>query len=410
MDGTELLISGTLDCGLRYAVCQSPGHTECCGVTFNSGSRDEDTPQMHGIAHFVEHTVFKGTPRRRASYILNRMEAVGGELNAFTTKEETTVYSLMPAGNFRRASSLIAELVAESVFPQRGIDLEREVICDEIDSYLDSPADAAFDFFDEMMYEGNSLAHNILGTKETVMAINSEQCRTYIRQRFAASNGVLFYLGPSSPKTVLNHAQKVFKQLPSAAQMPRRVAPQVCPPVTRDLERGLHQCHTVMGVPIGGLGSPERHVYSLAINIVGGPGMNSLLNMALRERRGLVYSVDASSTLYSDCGMMNIYFGCDHADLKRCRATVMRTLEGFASSAMAERTLESRKRQYLGQLTLGRDNREQRAISLGRASLHGLPHLTVTELHERIMSIGAEQLRACAERLAQAPERTLTLF
>lgn len=405
----ESLLTATLGNGLKCIARQSPGATECCGVTFNSGSRDEVGDADHGLAHFVEHTIFKGTSRRSGSYVLNRMESVGGELNAFTTKEETTVYSLMPAGNFRRAAQLIGELAADSAFPERGLQLEREVVCDEIDSYLDSPAEAVYDLFDEMAFAGNPLAHNILGRKQTVMSFTGERCRRYLRERFTADNGVFFYLGPEDPQRVIREAEKAFSALPHHCIGERREAPKLCRPEVAVQDTGSHQAHTVMGVEIGGLHAPDRHVTALAVNILGGPGMNALLNLALRERNGLVYTVEASTALYSDCGLMTIYFGCDHQDLERCRRIVRRTLDGFAAKILTERALAAYKRQYLGQLTLGLDNREQTAISAGRAILHGLQPPSFSHTAEKIASITPDQLRLAAENLAQSPLRALTL-
>ncbi|MDE6428630.1 MAG: insulinase family protein [Muribaculaceae bacterium] len=407
MGGT--LLTATLTNGLRCIARQSPGATECCGLTFNSGSRDEVVDSDHGLAHFVEHTIFKGTSRRTGSYVLNRMESVGAELNAFTTKEETTVYSLMPAGNFRRAARLIGELASDSAFPERGLQLEREVICDEIDSYLDSPAEAAYDLFDEMIFAGNPLAHNILGRKQTVMDFTDERCRRYLRERFTADNGVFFYLGPEDPQKVFREAEKAFGALPLQAVGSGRTRPQLCPPEVAVQDNGSHQAHTVMGVEIGGLHAPDRHVTALAVNILGGPGMNALLNLALRERNGLVYTVEASTALYSDCGLMTIYFGCDHQDLERCRRIVGRTLDGLASKPLSERSLAAYKRQYLGQVTLGQDNREQTALSSGRAILHGLQPPSITRTAEKISAITPAELRLAAEKLASSTLRTLTL-
>ena len=363
----------------------------------------------HGLAHFVEHTIFKGTSRRSGSYVLNRMESVGGELNAFTTKEETTLYSLMPAGNFRRAARLIGELATDSVFPERGLQLERDVVCDEIDSYLDSPAEAVYDLFDEMVFAGNPLAHNILGRKQTVMDFSGERCRRYLRERFTADNGVFFYLGPEDPQRVLREAEMAFAALPPTSVGETRIAPQMCRPEVAVQDSGSHQAHTVMGVEIGGLHAFDRHVTALAVNILGGPGMNALLNLALRERNGLVYTVEASTALYSDCGLMTIYFGCDHQDLERCRRLVERTLDGFATKTLTERALAAYKRQYLGQLTLGLDNREQTALTDGRAILHGLQPPSFTRTAEKIASVTPEQLRSVAENLAKSPLRALTL-
>lgn len=405
----QSIIIETLPNGLRIVHRHVPGATEYCGLTINAGSRDEYQPDVFGLAHFVEHTIFKGTTRRSDSYIRNRMEAVGGELNAFTTKEETTIYAAAPAGNHNRACKLIGELVTESVFPQRKLALEREVICDEIDSYLDSPCDSVFDSFDEMVYAGHSLAHNILGSKQTVTAINFETCQNWMQNQFTANNSVYFYLGPESPRKVFEDATRAFASLPCCGMTSLRTPPELCDSVNRVIDNGSHQCHTLMGAPIGGLHSPQRHAISLATNILGGPGMNSWLNLALRERRGLVYTVEASTALLSDCGMMTIYFGCDHSDLRKCALIVEQTLNRLAEKQLTERALSAYKRQYLGQLTLGLDNKEQLALSTGRAILHGLqpPSAKVTE--DIIRAISPSDFQDAAIVLAKAPLRTLTL-
>lgn len=401
-------VTATLSSGLRVVCTRMPSATEFCGLTVNAGSRDEVCQADFGLAHFVEHTIFKGTPRRSDSYINSRMEAVGGELNAFTTKEETTLYAAMPAGNHRRACALIGELAAESVFPSRKIDLEREVICDEIDSYLDSPAEAAYDLFDEMAYAGNPLAHNILGTRESVAAISSDRCRNWLVNAFTAANGVYFYLGPERPDRVFASVEKHLASLPASGSMPRRCPPSA--PVAQQRVSGdanHHQCHTVMGAPIDGLHAADRHAIALATNILGGPGMNSMLNVELRERRGLVYTVEASLALMSDCGMMTIYFGCDHDDRSRCMQLVGNTLNRLADKELTERQLSAAKRQYLGQLALGLDNKEQVAINTGRALLHGLAIPSLEATTEQIRAITPAALRAAALRLAAAPSLTL---
>lgn len=402
-------LTATLSNGLRISCTRMDSATEFCGLTVNAGSRDELQPEHHGLAHFVEHTIFKGTARRSDSYILNRMEAVGGELNAFTTKEETTLYAAMPAGNHRRACDLIGQLAAESIFPSRKLDLEREVICDEIDSYLDTPSEAVYDLFDEMAYAGNPLAHNILGTKESVGAIGSEICRAYLSGVFTAENSVYFYLGPERPERVIAAAEKAFAILPRTGTPAPRHAPQACDEENRIIDNHGHQCHTVMGTYIGGLHAPDRHITALATNILGGPGMNALLNVELRERRGLVYTVEASTALLSDCGMMTVYFGCDHDDLSRCRHLIAATMNRLADKPMSERQLNACKRQYLGQLTLGLDNKEQLALNCGRALLHGLHPPSPDATAAKIRSITPSELRDAAERLAQAPLRTLTI-
>lgn len=387
-----------------------PGVSEYCGVTANVGSRDEHNPEEFGLAHFVEHTIFKGTHRRSDSYVINRMEQVGGELNAFTTKEETTVYAAMPAGNWRRATDLIAELVTESTFPAAKIDREREVIADEIDSYLDSPADSVFDLYDEMMFEGSSMAHNILGTKQSVQRISSEMCRDFLVSHFTADNMVFFYLGPEPAEKVFRTASGAFAGVPATWARTPRVSPHRCAPECRRLSTDNHQSHTVMGTTVGGLHSPDRFATALAVNILGGPGMNSRLNVSLRERRGLVYTVDASTALYDDFGLVTIYFGCDHDDVARCTDLCRRELERLASDPLPLRTLAAHRRQFIGQATLGSDNKEQMAISTGRAILHRLPAPSAAHTAAALNAITPDDLRRAATVIAEAPLRSLSLY
>jgi predicted Zn-dependent peptidase len=395
--------------GLRMVHRYVPGHTEFCGVTALAGSRFELTPEQYGLAHFVEHTIFKGTPRRSPAYVINRMESVGGEINAFTTKEEITLYSAMPAGNVRRATELMAELVIESSFPQRPVDREREVIADEIDSYLDTPSEAVYDLFDEMAFAGHPMAHNILGTKESVAAITADMCMEFLHTRFSSPNMVYFYLGPTPPKQVFAIAEKAFAMLPTVAPTAPVEPIRLAPAQQKVIDRNAHQSHTVMAAPIPGITSPNRYVTALAVNILGGPGMNSWLNVALREKRGLVYSVDASTALFTDGGMMNIYFGCDHEDQALCAKLCSEQLQRLAGDTLPAAKLEQFKRQYLGQVTLGHDNKENVAISTGRALLHGLDLPRYSRTVELINAITPQQLRAAAERMAVAPERSLTL-
>lgn len=399
----------TLPGGLRLAYTHCPGATEYAGLTVNSGSRDELSADVYGLAHMVEHTIFKGTPRRSDSYILNRMEAVGGELNAFTTKEETTVFTAAPAGNHLRSARLIGELAANACFPQRKMALEREVIADEIDSYLDSPAESIYDSFDELIFANNPLAHNILGTKESVMAISGETCRNYLHRAFARDNAVYFYLGPEPLEKVAAVAEKAFAEMPHRAEMPRRTTPAPCHDFKETNAADRHQAHALMGAQIGGLHSPQRLANALAVNILGGPGMNAWLNLELRERRGLVYSVEASTSLYSDLGLMTVYFGCDHSDLNRCLRLVRNTLDRLADKPLSQRRLQSYKRQYLGQLTLALDNKEQRALNSARALLHGLQPPSLEKTAAAMDAISADDLRQAAQRLACAPLHTLLL-
>ena len=399
----------TLPSGLRMVHRLTPGATEYCGVAVGAGTRDEPE-HLHGLAHFVEHTIFKGTSQHRASYILNRMESVGGELNAYTTKEETMVYAVMPRGNYRRATALIAELVIDSEFPQREIDREREVIADEIDSYLDTPSEAVYDDFEDLLFAGSPLGHNILGTRDSIAGITSADCRRYLTDHYTADNMVYFYSGPETPERVFTYAGRMFASLPATASRPQRT-----PLATtgrfdiRRTDSASHQAHTVIGTRVPGLHSPDRYAMALLSNILGGPGMNAQLNVALRERRGLVYTVESSVTLLSDTGIMAIYFGCDPDDTDRCLRLVAQCIDRLTDRWLTPRHLDAARRQYLGQLAVSSDNKEQMALSTGRSMLcYGtVPDAATTR--DRILAITADHLRTAAAALAPDRLSRLTL-
>lgn len=354
--------------GMRLVCRRAPLALEYFGVAVNAGSRDE-APGRYGLAHFVEHTIFKGTGRRRACHIINRMEAVGGELNAFTSKEETNVFSVFPKGNLDRAVELISDLVTDSRFPDRELDKEREVVRDEIDSYLDTPSEAVFDDFEDMFYSGSQLGHNILGTDEALGGFDSEVCREYLTHNFTAPRTVAYYLGPEAPERVLRKVSARFSGLPAEGNPLRRERPLAVPRFDLRKPVETHQSHTVVGAAIPGIDAGRREVMALVTNILGGQGMNSRLNVSLRERRGLVYTVEASTTLFSDCGLFNIYFGCDPSDRDRCLELVFRELQRLASELLTPRALAAAKKQYLGQLLVGSENLEQIILSAGRSLL-----------------------------------------
>lgn len=388
-----------LACGLRTVILHRPGAVVGhCGVAVNSGSRDELSPH-YGLAHFVEHTIFKGTSRRRAWHILNRMETVGGELNAYTTKEETVVYTTFPSGNLDRAVDLVADLVCDSVFPPAEIEKERDVVADEIDTYLDIPAEGIYDDFDELIFAGSELQHSILGTRDSLDTLGSDVCRRWLDDCYTPSRMVLFYSGGDDPVRFIRAAEKHFSRLTRTGREVSRVVPPMVAPFERDIDKGTHQAHTLMGARTVSLSSPQRYALSLLTNMVGGPGMNSLLNVSLREKRGLVYTIDASTSLMTDCGLFTIYFGCDPFDTSRCVRLVTETMDRLASERLSDRRLDAAKRQYLGQLTVGSTNTEQGALSMGRAVLHCGVARTRAQVEEAILAVTPEQIRACAETL-----------
>ena len=399
----------TLENGLRCVHVHEPGAmVGYCGVAVRVGSRDEDVNAGEaGLAHFVEHTIFKGTRRRTSWHIINRMEAVGGELNAFTTKEDTVVYSAFSRANLGRALELVADLIINSQFPKVQLDREREVVCDEIDSYLDQPSEAVFDDFEDLIFAGDSLGHNILGTKESVMNLTSEDCRNWLNKYYNVSHVILFYAGSFGVNKFRAEAEKYFSELPAGSPVAVRESLVFFPLFDEHRVIDSHQSHVVMGAGLQTCSMAERTVLALLTNIVGGPGMNSLLNVSLRERRGLVYNVEASTTMFSNGGEFTIYFGCDPGDVPLCRQIVERQIADLAEHPLSERCLSAAKKQYLGQLILADDNRDNRAIAIARATLFRGKALTAGEMTELVRDVSAESLRQAAEKVSRLSVLTI---
>lgn len=393
----------TLANGLRLVhLHQRSAGAGIFGIAVKAGSADE-TGTEYGLAHFVEHTIFKGTARRSSWHIINRMEAVGGELNAYTTKEETVVYSIFPSGNAPRAIELIADLACHSQFPDRELDKEREVVIDEIASYRDTPSEAIYDDFEELAYAGTPLAHNILGDAESVRGLHSNACRSFVSRYYSTPNVVAFYSGPQSAEHVAALIERHFTDMPVHEPVRSREGfPSVARHFEKELRLDTHQCHALLGGAVGGLYSSDRHAVALFANIIGGPGMNSLLNVELRERRGLVYSVEASTAIFSTTGLLNVYFGCDTDDLALCRRLCTNTFSRLADGALNARQLTQAKKQYLGQLAIASENRENRIMALARATLfRGVPSTTAATIAE-IEAVSAEAVAAVAEAMTKA--------
>lgn len=402
---TPLINYHTSPAGLRMVHLHVKGGTVgYCGVAVKVGSRDESA---QGLAHFVEHTIFKGTGKRSSWHIINRMEAVGGELNAYTTKEETVVYSAFPSGNLSRAAELIADLVCNSQFPERELEKEREVVADEIDSYLDTPSEAVFDDFEDLLFAGNSIGHNILGSRTALDTFTSDMCRDYLHRWYVPGNMVVFYAGAQSPDRVFAQLEKAFAPLSGAVPVRMEGIPPVIRPFAMHKEIDSHQCHTVVGARTGGFDAPERYSLALLTNILGGPGMNSLLNVALRERRGLVYSVEASTGIFSDCGEFVVYYGCDPDDNERCRKLVESTIASVADGYMTSRRLEAAKKQYLGQLIIASENMENRILGIAHQLLFRGYVIPSSEVAEAIKAVTPEEIATLASTFTSPSYLTL---
>lgn len=398
----------TLSNGLRVVSHRRDGLVSYIGVVVNVGSRDEDNAH-EGLAHFVEHTIFKGTEKRRAWQISSRMESVGGELNAYTSKEETMVYTNSPAGYEERGLELLADLISSSNFPQSEIDKEKEVIVEEIYSYLDSPSDRVYDEFEELAYKGSGLSHNILGTPDSVRAMQSRDCRSFLDRFYLPGNMVVYCVTPLGDEEIVRKVEKYFGGMRNVPVEHHRVA--VPPLISFDEHRdnGTHQANTIMGTRAFGRKDPRRHALFLLNNYLGGPCMNSKLNRELREKRGYVYAVESNVSLMSDTGLLLVYFGCDPSNVKKCRRLIEREIESLCSSTMSEQAFEKVKRQYCGQLISSSDHIENRAMSLGKSVLYFDEVYDIPATIKNIMRVSASEMRDVAQLIFDKGLSTLTL-
>ena len=398
----------TLRGGLRVVATRLPGDVSYIGLAVRAGSRNEDN-EHEGLAHFVEHTLFKGTRHRKSWHISCRMEQVGGELNAYTTKEETMIYTNAPAGHAERAIELIADLVKYSNFPEAEIEKEREVIIEEIQSYKDSPSESVYDEFEELIYKGSSLAHNILGTPESVRRLTSADARSFIDSLYTPEDMVLYVCDPGDPEKNIRLAEKYFGDLDySTSNRPDAPLPPV-EPFDQVRDHDNHQANTIVGTRLFSRNDPRRHALCLLNNYLGGPCMNSRLNMELRERRGLVYTVESNVSLLSDTGLILFYFGTDPASVNKCIAIIRKELLKVADSSLSERVFARIRDQYLGQMIVGSDHRESRCMSLAKSMLYYNEIHDIHSVTENIRNVTPEQFREMAQLIITNGLNRLTL-
>lgn len=398
----------TLPNGIRLVVWQIKSLVSYFGAIVSTGSRDE-SPERQGLAHFVEHTIFKGTGKRKAWQISSRMESIGGELNAYTSKDETAVYTNAPAGHAERAIELVADLIADSRFPAEELEKEKDVVIEEIHSYEDSPADSVFDEFEELIYEGSGLAHNILGTPESVKALTSADCRAFIDSFYTPGEMTLYYAGADDPQRVARLVERHFSCLHFPAAPSVRTTPPVREPFALQRDLGNHQANTIVGARTFGRLDPRRPALLLLNNYLGGPCMNSRLNRELRDRRGYVYTVESSVSMYEDTGSIFIYFGCDPDKVKKCIRLIHNELDRLVQSPLSEKALEAVKRQYCGQLTVTTDHRESRAMALAKSLMYFGDICDVEAMIDKVREVTPAQIREVAEMIAPCRCSSLTL-
>ena len=451
----------TLDNGLRIIHLPSDSKVVYCGYQINAGTRNEE-PGEEGLAHFCEHVTFKGTERRKAWHILNCLESVGGDLNAYTNKEGTVYYSAILKEHIARAVDLLSDIVFHSVYPQAEIDKEVEVICDEIESYNDSPAELIYDEFENILFKGSPLGHNILGTAEQVRAFKTEDALRFTRKLYRPDNAIFFAYGDIDFKKLVKLIQKALGECPKgrelacstdckSAETPteERIAEKTPTKEriteetptgetpTEEMEAGdanhkvqsskfnvqskvagqtivmqknTHQAHVMIGTQAYDVNDDRRMPLYLLNNMLGGPGMNAKLNLALREHNGLVYTVESTMVAYGDTGTWSIYFGCDEHDVKRCLRLVRKELDKFMQKPLSDAQLKAAKKQIKGQIGVACDNRENFALDFGKSFLHYGWEKNVDRLYEQVDEITAAQIQAVAQELFDKDRLTTLIF
>ena len=411
----------TLKNGLRIIHLPSSSQVVYCGYDIAAGTRNE-LPGEEGLAHFCEHISFKGTARRNALQIINAIEGLGGELNAFTNKEDTVYYAAISKEHFYQVVDVLTDIVFHSQYPQHEIDKEVEVICDEIESYNDSPADLIYDEFENLLFKGHPLGHNILGKAEQLRTYTTADALRFVQRNYRPEQMVFFVYGDIDFKRLISSPK--FMDVPSGkaerGEIKRGLNEMIDPPIcsapqppslggTYTIEKSTHQAHVMMGCQAYAYNDPRRMALYLLNNILGGPGMNARLNLSLRERHGLVYTVESTMVTYGDTGVWSIYFGCDHHDINRCRRLVRHELDRLMQKPLSQRQLMIAKRQLKGQLAIACDNREQFALDFGRSYLHHGHERDLNALYRRIDALTAEELQAIACELF-APDHMTTLI
>ena len=398
--------------GLRIIHLPSTSPVVYCGYEINAGTRDEQTGE-EGLAHFCEHTTFKGTERRRAWHILNCLESVGGDLNAFTNKEDTVYYAAILRDHIGRAIDLLTDIVFHSQYPQQEIDKEVEVICDEIESYNDSPAELIYDDFENMLFKGHPLGHNILGEADHLRTYRTEHAKSFTRRFYRPENAVFFVYGDVDFRRVVRLLTKATADLPGGvpttdsnetlSELPEYRPQEVV------VNKGTHQAHVMLGNRAYDIHDKRRMALYLLNNMLGGPGMNARLNLTLREHNGLVYTVDSSMVSYSDTGVWCVYFGCDSHDVNRCRRLIRKELDRLMLHPLSDTQLKAAKKQLKGQIAVACDNRESFALDFAKGYLHYGWQKDITHLFEHIDALTAPELQAVAQDIFH-PDRLTTLI
>ena len=396
----------TLPNGIRGIHRQTRSNVAHCALVVNAGSRDERRSE-YGIAHFTEHALFKGTRRRRAYQVNCRLENLGGELNAYTTKEDTTLHATTLRSDFSKAVELIADIAFHSTFPERELAKEREVIVDEINTYKDSPADLIYDTFEDLLFEGSELGHNILGTKSALMRHDGDAIRRFTARTHTTDRMVFFVDRQLFGQNGRSDCNPLFRATVNHDTCFRTNRPRGLPTFRKSVTKHTHQTHCIIGGRAYGIDCPKRLPLALLVNMLGGPSANSLLNIEIREKHGLSYNIEATYTPYGDSGLAAIYFSSEHANEAQCIELIEKELHRLRTVPFTGRQLSMAKKQFIAQLAISSESNESYMLSAGKSLLtHGEVD-TMEQVYAKIEALTAAQLTEAAEEVFTGMSRLI---
>lgn len=385
----------TLPNGIRCILKRVKSHVVHCAMTINTGSRDE-LPSEHGMAHFVEHMLFKGTVRRRAWQVNCRLENLGGELNAYTTKEETVLHATTLKSDYGKAVELIADVIFNSSFPEKEIEKEKLVILDEINLYKDSPSDLIYDEFEDILFAGSPLGHNILGSRQKLRKYNRDDIRGFVDRTYNTDQMVFSLIGNVSENTFTAAMDRYFGIIPENKRAFIRELPAAPGHFSKSTGKNTHQLHCVLGRLAYGYESDRRLPLSLLMNTLGGPSANSLLNVLLREKNALSYGVEASYTPLSDTGIATVYFTCERDKGEKCLELVNRQFAELREKPLSPRRLSMAKKQFLGQFAITAENNESYMLAAGKSYLVFGSVENTAKVREKILAVTAGDIMEVA--------------
>lgn len=397
------------DNGLRLIHHEVPNKAAYCGLIINAGSRDEWEEEL-GVAHFIEHVIFKGTEKRKAYHILSRLEDVGGELNAYTTKEDTCIYATFMPRDYERTLELFADIVFHSVFPEKELEKEKDVVLDEINSYKDSPGELIFDDFEELIYKGYPIGRNILGNEVAVQKIDRKMILDFVDRNYRPERMVISSVGNISFDKLVRVVEKYFGSYGRGNSSLARVKPEVYVPCFVKEERDTYQSHCIIGNVAYDQMQEKRVALSLLVNLLGGPGMNSRLNLNIRERYGLAYNIEASYTSYSDTGVCMIYFGCDKENAAWCLDLCRKEMRLLYEEKLGPVQLKRAKAQMIGQITISSENYENLMLSIGKSFLVYDRVDSLEDVYSQIEGITPEILMEVAKEVFDLEKQTILLY